>query len=151
MTDTAKATAIELLRAVEVPQGWAYYADEVTAWVVVTEEDILDLGARLERGEDDAYSIWCSETMSDIQPRGWSPHRAGCECGEATGVWCEGELGDDSIEVEWMPEHLRSSHEAAGNAGAWPHNGSVRLRVTPRCAESLAEDAEGWCHEVADK
>lgn len=64
MTSTTKTAAIEFLRAVEIPEtGWAYHADEINAWVVVREDDILDLGARLERDEDDAYSLWCAATI----------------------------------------------------------------------------------------
>ena len=33
----------------------------------------------------------------------------------------------DAVLVERMPEHLRASHEAARNAGVWPHNGSERV------------------------
>lgn len=32
--------------------------------------------------------------------------------------------------IEFMPRYLRSSHEAAGNAGFYPHNGSCRVAVT---------------------
>lgn len=64
-----------------------------------------------------------------------------CECGAAMGERCAGTLGDDAVEIEWMPEHLRESHRAAGNSGRYPHNGALRLRVTPECAALIA-DAE---------
>jgi hypothetical protein len=31
--------------------------------------------------------------------------------------------------IEYMPEHLRSSHRAAGNSGRYPHNGAERVYV----------------------
>lgn len=64
-----------------------------------------------------------------------------CECGEATGTRCEwtGPKAD-TVVVEWMPEYLRASHAAARNSGVYPHNGSVRLRVAPACAEMLDEN-----------
>lgn len=62
-----------------------------------------------------------------------------CESGEATGVPCEwtGPQEDLSV-IEWMPEHLRESHEAAGNSGVYPLNGAVRLRVCADCEECIA-------------
>lgn len=63
-----------------------------------------------------------------------------CECGEATGVPCEWSgSADETVVVEWMPEHLRVSHEAAGNWGSYPHNGAIRLRCEASCAEMLQE------------
>ena len=69
-----------------------------------------------------------------------------CECGAAMGQPCEwsGKVAD-TVVVEWMPEWLRTSHEAAGNSGTWPHNGAERLRVSADCAEHLIGE---WCHEV---
>jgi hypothetical protein len=32
--------------------------------------------------------------------------------------------------IEYMPAHLRASHEAAGNRGCYPHNGAVRVLVS---------------------
>lgn len=61
-----------------------------------------------------------------------------CESGTATGEPCawDGDA-DDLVTVEWMPEHLRASHEAAGNWGEYPYNGAERLRCCPACAEML--------------
>ena len=64
-----------------------------------------------------------------------------CECGYAGGVRC---TWSDPIwqttAYEYMPEHLRASHEAAGNSGSWPGNGAVVLRVEASCAERLSEE-----------
>jgi hypothetical protein len=49
----------------------------------------------------------------------------------------DGVSEDDLVLVETMPEHLRASHEAAGNHGVWPHNGAERF-VTDRA--SVVED-----------
>lgn len=32
----------------------------------VTGDDLRDLGRRLRRGEPDAYSLWCTETMAEV-------------------------------------------------------------------------------------
>ena len=62
-----------------------------------------------------------------------------CECGELTGECCQwdGPISETVI-LEYMPEHLRSSHIAAGgsggNAGTYPYNGSRRIRVEKSCA-----------------
>lgn len=67
-----------------------------------------------------------------------------CECGEALGEVCSGTLGADAVTVEWMPDSLRGSHEAARNSGEWPDNGSLRLRVTPQCARHLERHDGQW-------
>lgn len=65
-----------------------------------------------------------------------------CECGEWTGEACawKGPI-DQTVRVEYMPRQHRASHAAAGNGGVYPHNGSVRVRVHPDCADLLLEDA----------
>ena len=70
-----------------------------------------------------------------------------CRCGELDGVeHCQWE-GPISrlVVVEYMPIHLRSSHEAARNSGSYPHNGAVRVAVNWECAAALAGE---WCSEV---
>jgi len=69
-----------------------------------------------------------------------------CLCGEITGERCAAERVEaaDLRAVEHMPEHLRASHEAAGTAGVYPHNGAVRLALHRECAERLA-DGEWTC------
>ena len=64
-----------------------------------------------------------------------------CECG---GCEWSGPAAE-TVLVEYMPEHLRDSHTAAGNVGTYPHNGSIRVRVERSCAERLAGE---WCREV---
>lgn len=66
-----------------------------------------------------------------------------CESGTATGepcVWTGN--ASDLVTVEWMPEHLRASHEAAGNWGVYPYNGAERLRCCPACAEMLQAEQD---------
>lgn len=43
----------------------------------------------------------------------------------------------DPVVIERMPEHLRASHEAAGNWGRYPHNGAERRVMSREDAESL--------------
>lgn len=77
-------------------------------------------------------------------------HNLVCQCGEVYGAPCEwsGDVAD-TVLVEVMPEHLRASHEAAGNKGDYPQNGAIRLRVERSCADSLVESEDGWAH-IAD-
>ena len=72
---------------------------------------------------------------------------AKCESGQATGERCAFEDDADLLtEIEYMPEHLRASHEAAGNRGVYPANGALRLHVCQDCQEALVDD--DWCAEV---
>lgn len=70
-----------------------------------------------------------------------------CECGSITTVRCSW-VGakSDTVTVEHMPEQHRASHEAAGNRGVYPHNGAVRLQLSPECAESLCDG--DWTTQV---
>ena len=76
--------------------------------------------------------------------------RCRCQCGEWSGEPCQWTgHASDMVVVEWMPRCRRASHEAAGNAGAWPTNGSVRIAVEESCAEAMiAHDGE-WCRVVS--
>lgn len=94
----------------------------------------VERAAALERayGDDPVWSIAVAAVKA----------LAACECGEATGERCAWEgPASDLVVIDWMPEHLRASHAAAGNEGVYPHNGALRLRVAPDCAVSLREDA----------
>ena len=68
-----------------------------------------------------------------------------CESGMSTGEWCEGAA---CTRVEWMPEHLRASHDAAGNRGMYPFNGAHHFDICAACAEELTDD---WCTVVVVK
>lgn len=64
MTDLQRA--IEYVGAVRVASG-TYEYDEGNGYgwrYRVSGEDLSDLGARLRRGDFDAYSRWCAETMA---------------------------------------------------------------------------------------
>lgn len=72
-----------------------------------------------------------------------------CSCGETSDEPCpEVRLRSDLVTIEWMPEHLRASHEAAGNSGTYPENGAVRLCVARSCADRLLEQDAEWTREV---
>lgn len=76
--------------------------------------------------------------------------KAICECGSVTGQECEWSgPKSETVRVELMPEHLRASHEAAGNCGVWPGNGAERLRISRDCLEALLESEGEWL-EVID-
>ena len=66
-----------------------------------------------------------------------------CECGEALGEACawEGPI-EETVIVEWMPEHLRASHIAARNMGSYPANGAIRIRVHRECAEYVTHEPD---------
>lgn len=56
-----------------------------------------------------------------------------------------------TVIVETMPDHLRSSHRAAGNWGVYPLNGAERTRVEVSAAEEIcAEDDGEYNHIVSD-
>lgn len=100
---------------------------------------MLDRASAAERryGDDPATSALA---RSD----GWErmPHGAGW------GRPCEAPWDCDAVHnpaslttVEWMPEHARESHRAAGGAaGQYPLDGSVRLRVCCHCTGMLVDD-----------
>jgi hypothetical protein len=54
---------LEKLDGTRTQSGIRYYAHEINAYVTVREEDVARLGAMLEAGEPDAYSLWCAETV----------------------------------------------------------------------------------------
>lgn len=71
-----------------------------------------------------------------------------CECGEAMGQACGATLARGAVVIDWMPEWLRASHQAAGNSGIYPANGALRLRVTPQCAAHLRQHDGEWTTEA---
>lgn len=120
-----------------------YSADShVCIWddVEVTyEEGDLERIAREDSEREDACTacqlLGCSRgSMCGLRQTEKSGR---CECGEATGVRCDG-VG--AVTVEWMPVWLRAEHVEARNRGVYPHNGALRLFVTQTCAEMLAAD-----------
>jgi hypothetical protein len=75
--------------------------------------------------------------------------RIACACGKWSGEPC-GWSGPESgtVLVEYMPEQHRDSHAAAGNAGGYPSNGAVRLRVERSCADLMMDTDGDWCSIV---
>lgn len=63
MTQTHLSIGIDKLSGTRIERGIRYYAHEINAYVIVSEADVARLGAMLEAGEPDAYSVWCSETV----------------------------------------------------------------------------------------
>lgn len=66
-----------------------------------------------------------------------------CECGQCDESEACSWQGPrhETVVVEYMPRYLRSSHEAAGNSGSYPHNGAIRVRVERSCAERIIADS----------
>ncbi len=74
-----------------------------------------------------------------------------CNCGEWSGeACCWSGPASETVLVEFMPDHLRGSHAAAGNSGLYPHNGACQIRVERSCAERMIETDGEWC-EIIDR
>lgn len=61
MTESNLIRAITHLSARPHELGWQYYDDGMQVWYVATVRELELLGAMLEEGQPDAYSVWCSE------------------------------------------------------------------------------------------
>jgi hypothetical protein len=97
----------------------------------------------------DVYFHGTSQVAAHVDGETVECDYAQCECGQVTGSRCEGiELRDEMVSIEWMPEWLRGSHEAAGNHGRYPANGALRLLVTEACAASIEESDGEWTHRI---
>lgn len=128
-----------------------------------------------EQMADDDFptpGAWCIDTgfvpgsaiehAATVLPTGWldtadqpvpvtrrTPNPVHCECGTATGEACAWTgTRSETVLVEWMPEYLRASHEAAGNSGRYPGNGAQRIRVAAGCAEGILRDNTGWAEII---
>lgn len=67
-----------------------------------------------------------------------------CRCGAWTGEPCRWSgPTSEMVTVEYMPEHLRSQHQAAGNSGSYPYNGAMRVTVSATCADRLLNGGDG--------
>jgi hypothetical protein len=86
-----------------------------------------------EVAREDASLIW----LDGIVP---------CHCGEWSGTRCQWTgPKSETVVVEWMPEHLRSSHQTAGNRGSYPANGAERIHVACECADEMIDADGDWC------
>jgi hypothetical protein len=64
-TSSQLSTAIAYLDAYPLADGrYAYRDDATRADWAVTVEQLADLGMRIERDDDDAYSVWCADTVA---------------------------------------------------------------------------------------
>ena len=64
-TESPLETAVEFLNAEKVEDGYKYFDDASRKYWLVGEHDLEDLGRRLQANEPDAYSLWCSDTVSE--------------------------------------------------------------------------------------
>lgn len=67
-----------------------------------------------------------------------------CECLHVEGFLCNGDWSETTI--IYTPYYLRSGHDAAGNAGVWPDNGTYRLHVTEACAAQIIALHGRWAY-----
>jgi hypothetical protein len=134
------AAAIRYLDAEAEPSGSAIYrCDSTGLRYRASAVDLALLGRMLERGEPDAYSVWCSETLAEEMPR------ERCGCGEWAGDACSAMAEPaEMVLVEWMPDHLRETHRAAGNRGFYASNGAIRSAVTAACAADMERLDPEW-------
>jgi hypothetical protein len=66
MTIDHLSIGIDKISGTRTERGIRYYAHEIGAYIIVSEDDVAQLGAMLEAGEPDAYSVWCSETAYEV-------------------------------------------------------------------------------------
>lgn len=112
------------------------------------EIDLRDPEAVADALEEADVLVWTDETTAEGDNGANAIARlfvGRCECGEVSGVRCEERA---AVTVEVVPEYLRASHSAAGNAGEWPANGSLRLRVSRACATVFASEGGDWARIV---
>jgi hypothetical protein len=58
-----KQDAIEYLGAIRIsPDTYAYWADEVGRWYVITPQELDALVLALKKDPRDGYSLWCTYT-----------------------------------------------------------------------------------------
>lgn len=50
--------------------------------------------------------------------------------------------------IEVMPDHLRASHQAAGNWGQYPHNGAERMVIDAEDVGDYVSDDDEYDHVV---
>lgn len=63
----------------------------------------------------------------------------------------DGTMTIEIVVVETMPEWYRGAHKAAGNWGAYPHNGAERSTVTrDEADEIVASDEDGYARIVRE-
>lgn len=115
------------------------------------EADVIDCGHHAQPAEiaasaygDHRYVCeYCEEARTNAH------EEVHCECGKWSGVRCDWSgPRSEAVIVEWMPNWLRASHEAAGNVGVYPMNGSSRILVQASCADYMVELDGEWCRIV---
>lgn len=120
-------------------QGWHEYVDAVVAAAAAPAVPVSEI--KMSDAHRDGTCLCAEIDCTEDHVGAESGHcecgaeRFHCECGEIMGEACawSGPISE-TVVVEYMPDHLRSSHLAAGNSGRWPHNGAARIRVERTCA-----------------
>ena len=116
----------------------------------VSEHEIKRIAQ--EHADNLAETVYYSESGgADDEDIGTAvePRTVRCECGHWSGERCAWTgPKEETVIVEWMPEHLRASHTAANNRGVYPHNGAERIRVERSCADRMVEHDGDWCRII---
>lgn len=122
---------------------------EVNKYADPVSDEEMDVTAELagEVADQDPSLLWIDSSDEDAALEAIGMAR--CECGEWMGERCNWSgPREEMVLVEWMPNYLRASHEAAGNRGSYPHNGSVRVLVEKSCAENILQHDSEWTSVV---
>lgn len=99
---------------------------------------------------DDHHEADPGEDAADYLERVRAEAEATCECGEWAEERCRAVApASEMVVIDWMPGHLRGTHEAAGATMRPGMSGAVRARVTPACARHMLEVDGEWCAEVS--
>ena len=117
--------------------------DDAEADVVDPMNDDLDTTVEI-------VECTVAELPCDLYEAGVDATSVPCECGSHSDSGpCYASVPENGcVLVEYMPQHLRASHTAAGNSGVYPHNGSLRIRVHPDCAQEILLFDPDWSREV---
>jgi len=140
-----KADAIKYVRACDEDDGPESYSDAADLFRAI-------FGRTPTADDGDAGDLWshvCAAVATEeIEPAPDPADR--CQCGEWSGELCQWSgPRSATVLVEYMPEHLRGSHIAAGDRGSHLANGSVRIRCEASCADRMVEHDGEWC-EIVD-
>ncbi len=137
---------IDVLRACK-PGSWGEGARNAAVHEVRgIDHDAEELRAAYYEGYDAGAEKRAEELLNEA---GKALDLVGCECGEIDGVPCAWRgPREETVRIEWMPKRARSSHVTARNAGTWPSNGALRLRVQRLCAALIVENEPDWAIQL---
>lgn len=135
------ARAAETLNATDLGDGrWAYYADEVSRYCVVSAADLAELCDYLDHADEEiarsAYSHWCAGNPADEMDADWSPDSPAVDLV----YYVATDL--DTTAIYGMGN---TAAEALADAAEWTDSDDlVTIRATPALAD-LVRESGGHC------